>query len=82
MVMGHRKVIYYAGGDSTSGLWDVEKMQRKWTIAVRKPEQETFRGVLREPPSFLLAQPQELRWMDAWPTEDSLHLSSLLEKFP
>lgn len=40
MVMGHRKVIHYAGGSSISGPWDVEEMQGKWAIAVRKPERD------------------------------------------
>lgn len=40
MLKGHRKGIRYAGGNSTSGPWDAEKMQGKWTRAIRKPERD------------------------------------------
>lgn len=37
-------MIDYAGGDSTLGPQDAEKMQREWTTAIRKPERDLQSG--------------------------------------
>lgn len=79
--MGHGKGIDDAGSDSTSGPWGAEDMQRKWTTAMRKPEQETFRGVLGEPPRASSGSATGAEAV-AWSTETAFHLSSLPEEFP
>lgn len=52
MSMGHGKISHYAGGDSTSGPWDAEEMQGKWTRAIRKPERGFQSGPLAVPGLF------------------------------
>lgn len=66
--------------DSAPGPRDAEKMQRKWTTAIRKPDRDLTckggRGEPRLPPGSATA----LRWMDAWPTTENLHLLSLPDR--
>ena len=60
MVVRHRKVIYYAGGDSASGPWDVEKDAEKMDHSNKKVRERLPRGPWGAP-GFLLAPPQESR---------------------
>ena len=75
MVMGHARVIHYAGGDSTSGPWDAEEMQGKWTRAIRKPERDFQSGPLAAlglfPGSAVGVQ------VDAWSTEETKNFNLL-----
>lgn len=80
MVLGHRQGTYYAGGNSTSGPWDIEKMQDKWTTAIRKPERD-FQGGLWGALGLPLSLATGVQ-VDVLSTEENFHLSSLLEKFP
>lgn len=75
--MGRGEVTRYAGADSTSGSWDAEKMQGKWT---RKPERLLQSGPLGAP--GLSPGSATGGQVAARSTEENFNLLSLLEKFP